>query len=105
MQFLDVDFLEPEIGRGGRNLPMGEHSELQATFDQAAYRFQLLGSAPGIRGVSRSDCRPAITTRLGTPTGRQIVSRRGHSHASHASLGITRGDEGHLEVHKRARNG
>jgi hypothetical protein len=40
-QLLDVGVLEPELGRGGRDLGVGEHAELQPARDQTLDLFKL----------------------------------------------------------------
>ena len=42
MQLLDVGFLKAELGRGGRDLDVREHADLQPARDQTLDLFQLL---------------------------------------------------------------
>jgi hypothetical protein len=42
VQLLDVGFLEAELGRGGRDLGVREHADLQPARDQTLDLFKLL---------------------------------------------------------------
>ena len=42
VQLLDVGFVEAELGRGGRDLGVCEHADLQAARDQTLDLFKLL---------------------------------------------------------------
>ena len=42
VQLLDVGFLKAELGRGGRDLGVREHADLQAASDQTLDLFKLL---------------------------------------------------------------
>ena len=42
MQLLDVCFVEPDLGRDGRDLGVREYPDLQPARDQTLYLFKLL---------------------------------------------------------------